>query len=111
MTEPTPYKEAFPAGTQVRVADRKFLDDFLATWEYHHKLQREQLVYADAVSEVEGVSLYQGGDPLYKRRKEPQRGLDMRRHLACILRVAHLLRTLRLPTVAQAKGFVVSACH
>jgi hypothetical protein len=66
MTGPTPYKEAFPAGTEVRVAERKFLDDFLTTWKYHHKLQREQLAYADAVSKVEEVSFYHAGDPLYK---------------------------------------------
>jgi len=65
-TEPTPYKEAFPAGTEVRVAGRQFLDDFLATWKYHHKLRSEQLPYADAVTKVEGVGFYHGGDPLYK---------------------------------------------
>jgi hypothetical protein len=52
---PTPYKKAFPAGTAVRVADGEFLDDFLATWKYHHKLQSEQLAYADRVTNVEGV--------------------------------------------------------
>jgi hypothetical protein len=66
MTEPTLYKEAFPAGTEVRVADRAFLDDFLATWKYHHKLRSEQLAYADRVTKVEGVSFYHGGDPVYK---------------------------------------------
>jgi hypothetical protein len=50
MVEPTPYKEVIPAGTKVRVADREFLDDFLATWKYHHKLQSEQLVYANHVT-------------------------------------------------------------
>ena len=66
MKRPTPYREAFPVGTEVRVADREFLDDFVATWKYHHKLQSEQLAYADRVAKVEGVSFYHGGDPLYK---------------------------------------------
>jgi len=66
MKRPTPYKEAFPAGTEVRIADREFLDDFVATWKYHHKLQSEQLAYAGRVTKVEGVSFYHGGDPLYK---------------------------------------------
>jgi hypothetical protein len=39
MNERTPYKEAFPAGTDVRVFDRAFLEDFMATREYHHKLR------------------------------------------------------------------------
>ena len=66
MTEPTPYKEAFPAGTEVRVADREFLDDFVAAWKYHHKLQPEQLACADRMTKVAGVGFYHGGDPLYK---------------------------------------------
>jgi len=33
MKRPTPYKEAFPAGTAVDVADREFLDDFVVTLE------------------------------------------------------------------------------
>jgi len=32
MKRPTPYKEAFPVGTAVHVADREFLDDFVVTW-------------------------------------------------------------------------------
>ena len=66
MEKPTPYTEAFPAGTKVRVADRKFLDEFVATWKYHNKLQSEQLAYAGRMTKVEGVSFYHGGDPLYQ---------------------------------------------
>lgn len=47
MKEPTPYKEAFPVGTEVRIAGQAFLDDFAVSWKYHHKLQPEQLAYAD----------------------------------------------------------------
>jgi hypothetical protein len=53
MSESVPYKEAFPEGTQVRVADRSFLEEFKDTWKYHHKLQPEQLGYADRVTTVE----------------------------------------------------------
>jgi hypothetical protein len=65
MAEPTPYKEAFPAGTSVRVADRAFLEDFKTTWQYHHKLKPEQLGYADRQTTVAEVAFYHGGDPVY----------------------------------------------
>ncbi len=64
-SEPVPYKEAFPAGTRVRIADRAFLEDFKQTWKYHHKLQPEQLPYADRTTVVEKVGFYHGGDPIY----------------------------------------------
>lgn len=66
MTEPIPYKEAFPTGTDVRVADRAFLENFKETWKYHHKLENEQLAYADQLATVEQVGFYHGGDPIYK---------------------------------------------
>ena len=65
MKEPTPYKAAYPKGTSVRIADRAFLEDFMANWKYHHKLQRGQLEYADRQTTVENVGYYHGGDPLY----------------------------------------------
>ena len=71
MTEPTPYKEAFPVGTEVRVADRAFLDDFKARWQYHHKLRPEQLAYADQQTTVTEVAFYHGGDPLYTLANVP----------------------------------------
>jgi hypothetical protein len=66
MREPIPYKAAFPAGTEVRIADHAFLKDFAATWKYHHKLQPEQLAYAGHEARIEEVGYYHGGDPLYK---------------------------------------------
>lgn len=66
IKEPIPYKEAFPKGTKVRVADRAFLERFMAEWKYHHKLQPEQLSYADRDTRVESVGFYHGGDPIYK---------------------------------------------
>ncbi len=66
MPAPLPYKEAFPVGTAVRIADRPFLDDFIATWKHHHKLQPDQLAYADRAAKIEHVGFYHGGDPVYK---------------------------------------------
>lgn len=64
--EPVPYKEAYVAGTKVRIADRSFLEEFKREWKYHHKLDPEQLDYADRIAVVESVAFYHGGDPLYK---------------------------------------------
>jgi hypothetical protein len=71
MREPTPYKEAFPIGTEVRIADRGFLDDFVVSWKYHHKLQPEQLAYANCVVKVKAVGFYHGGDPIYTLEGTP----------------------------------------
>lgn len=65
MTTSNPYKEAFPVGTEVCIADRAFLENFLKTWKYHHKLQSDQLSCANSVTKVSGVSFYHGGDVLY----------------------------------------------
>lgn len=65
MSEPIPYKEAFPQGTRVRVADLAFLQQFIREWKYHHKLRPEQLPYADHEAVVKEVGFYHGGDPIY----------------------------------------------
>ena len=80
--EPIPYKEAFPEGTQVRVADRAFLDEFKETWKYHHKLQPEQLDYADRATTVKKVGFYHGGDPLYELTDIPGLWLEQCLRLA-----------------------------
>jgi hypothetical protein len=59
------YTAAFPKGSKVQIADRAFLENFLATWRYHHKLEPLQLAYADRDAVVEGVAFYHGGDQLY----------------------------------------------
>ena len=69
--EPVPYKEAFPAGTKVRVADRPFLEIFIKEWKYHHKLVPEQLAFANQEARVEGVRFYHGGDPVYTLKGIP----------------------------------------
>jgi hypothetical protein len=65
MKEPIPYSEAFPVGTQVRIADCAFLKEFMGTWEYHHKVRPEQLEYAGRLTTVADVGFYHGGDPVY----------------------------------------------
>jgi len=47
------------------------LQAFQRTWTYHHKLNSEQLSYADTIAEVEEVGFYHGGDVLYKLRSVP----------------------------------------
>jgi hypothetical protein len=71
MGEPKPYKEAFPVGTEVRVADRGFLIHFMETWQYHHRLRPEQLEYAGRLTMVDEVGFYHGGDPVYTLRDIP----------------------------------------
>lgn len=66
-----PYKEEFPKGSTVKIANRAFLEDFLTRWKLHNKLQPEQLNYAAQVAEVESVGFYHGGDELYKLKNIP----------------------------------------
>ena len=65
MREPVPYKEAFPQGSTVRIADRSFLESFMREWKHHHKLTAKQLQFADKVATVTAVGFYHGGDPVY----------------------------------------------
>jgi hypothetical protein len=66
-----PYKEEFPKGTKVKIADRAFLEDFRETWKYHHKLEPEQLGFADKIAKVKSVGFYHGGDELYELKGVP----------------------------------------
>lgn len=65
------YKEEFPTGSMVRIAEASRLQDFQRTWKYHHKLDSEQLDYAGRVAEVEKVGFYHGGDVLYELKGVP----------------------------------------
>jgi hypothetical protein len=56
------YRAKFRAGSEVRVATRGFLDEFLREWKYHHPLSTEQLKYADAIAAVKSVGFYHGAD-------------------------------------------------
>jgi len=59
------YKAQFPKGTKVKIAGRAFVGDFHRTWKLHHKLELEQLGFADRIASVKSVGFYHGGDVLY----------------------------------------------
>ena len=60
------YKEEFPKGSEVKIAERAFLEDFLRSWKLHHPLEPDQLKFADKVAKVKSVGFYHGGDELYE---------------------------------------------
>jgi hypothetical protein len=55
----------FEVGSQVRIADRGFLESFLEAGQYHNELEPEQLDYADRVAKVKEVTFFHGGDEIY----------------------------------------------
>ncbi|MGH9572666.1 MAG: hypothetical protein ACRD40_03940 [Candidatus Acidiferrales bacterium] len=56
----------FDVGTQVRIADRAFLEAFLEAGQYHNELEPEQLEFADRVATVRSVNFFHGGDEIYQ---------------------------------------------
>jgi hypothetical protein len=74
--QPSPYKEAFPLGTETRIADLAFLEDFAVAWQYHHKLQPEQLQYANRLAKVAAVGFYHGGEAVYPLNGIPGEWLE-----------------------------------
>jgi hypothetical protein len=66
-----PYKEEFPKGSAVQIVDRVRLENFLTTWNFHHKLEPDQLNYANNIAEVKSVGFYHGGDELYELKGVP----------------------------------------
>jgi hypothetical protein len=61
-----PYKEEFPVGSLVKIAERSALEDFVRNWRLHNKLQAEQLDHAGEIGKVKSVGFYHGGDELYQ---------------------------------------------
>lgn len=55
----------FEVGTEVRVADRDFLQNFMEEGQYHHDLEPEQLDFAGKVAKVARVEFFHGGDEIY----------------------------------------------
>jgi hypothetical protein len=55
----------FEVGSEVRVAGRAFLEEFLEAGQYHHDLEPEQLEYADRTAKVKAVEFFTGGDEIY----------------------------------------------
>jgi hypothetical protein len=58
-------KAEFEVGTEVRIADRDFLEQVLEVGQYHNELEPEQLDFADRVAKVKSVEFFHGGDEIY----------------------------------------------
>jgi len=58
-------KAEFEIGTEVRIADREFLENFMEAGQYHNELEPEQLEYAGRVAKVKEVAFFHGGDEIY----------------------------------------------
>ncbi|MGB0036306.1 MAG: hypothetical protein WBP79_12595 [Candidatus Acidiferrales bacterium] len=58
-------KAEFENGSEVRIADRAFLEKFLEEGQYHHDLEPEQLDFAGKVAKVKSVEFFHGGDEVY----------------------------------------------
>ena len=56
----------FEVGSEVRIADRAFLEQFLEAGQYHNELEPEQLNYAERTAKVISVTFFHGGDEIYK---------------------------------------------
>ncbi|HXX19932.1 MAG TPA: hypothetical protein VEJ46_11060 [Candidatus Acidoferrum sp.] len=55
----------FGVGSEVRIADRVFLENFLEEGQYHNELEPEQVEYAGRVAKVQAVEFFHGGDEIY----------------------------------------------
>jgi len=58
-------KAEFEVGTEVRIADRSFLENFLEVGQYHNELEPEQIAFAGRVAKVKAVDFFTGGDEIY----------------------------------------------
>jgi hypothetical protein len=79
-----PYKEEFPVGSSVQIADQECLEGFLRSWALHNRLDPQQVNYADHIAEIESVCFYHGGDELYRLK-----GIPGVWHEQCLRRVDH----------------------
>lgn len=81
-----PYREEFPVGSMVRIAERALLENFLRSWKLHNKLRPEQLDYAGRTGRIKSVGFYHGGDELYEIEGMP--GIW---HECCLEGIARIL--------------------
>jgi hypothetical protein len=56
----------FENGALVRISDRSKLEEFLRTWQFHHKLEPSQLAHGGRQVTVKASYMYHGGDVLYE---------------------------------------------
>ena len=61
----------FAVGTEVRIADRAFLEKFMEAGQYHNELEPEQLEYSGRTAQVKDVSFFHGGDEIYTLQGVP----------------------------------------
>jgi len=55
----------FEIGSEVRIADRAFIESFLEEGPYHYALEPEPLEFAGRVAKVKSVEFFHGGDEIY----------------------------------------------
>lgn len=55
----------FEVGTEVRIAPRAFLEEFLEAGQYHNELEPGQVAFAGRVARVKAVDFFTGGDEIY----------------------------------------------
>ena len=65
------YKAEFEAGSGVRIARPRRLEELKRNWQYHHPLADEQLAYGGYEATVKEVAFYHGGDELYTLEQVP----------------------------------------
>lgn len=65
------YREEFRKGSKVKIVSRAKLQRFRESWKLHHRLEAQQLNYADRMAIVESVGFYHGGDEIYTLRDIP----------------------------------------
>jgi hypothetical protein len=58
-------KVEFEVGSEVRIADRAFLEAFLEAGQYHNELEPEQVEFAGRVAKVKSAEFFTGGDEIY----------------------------------------------
>jgi hypothetical protein len=55
----------FAVGSEVHIANRDFLEQFLEAGQYHNELEPEQLEFAGRTAKVKEVNFFHGGDEIY----------------------------------------------
>jgi hypothetical protein len=65
------YKALYAKSASVVIVPQEELEQFRATWRYHHKLETSQLPYAGQTARVKSVGFYHGGDVLYELNEIP----------------------------------------
>jgi L-ascorbate metabolism protein UlaG (beta-lactamase superfamily) len=71
-----PYRERYPVGSTIRIADLPRLEEFQRTWQWHHNVPPEHLIYAGSVAKIIRIGYYHGGDVLYDLEGVPGTWLE-----------------------------------